>query len=533
MQLRPYQHEALESLDAYWEHGTRPLIVAPTGSGKSVLIAEFIRREMQLSPSFRAIVVTHSQELVAQNNARFVDIAPDIHSGIYCAGLDRHDTRSQVTFASIQSVYDKPHMWPPVDVLIVDEAHRIPNRENSQYQAFIAGLKAINPHMAVLGLTATPYRLDSGLLHEGENAMFDGIAYDTSIVSMVKAGYLAPLTSKGGANPIDLTNVRTRAGEFASRDLEQAADTPSVTNSAVTEIIRYGHDRKSWLVFASSISHAHSVAECFHFHGVDAAVLTSTTPAHERALTISRFRAGDIRCLVNVSMLTTGFDAPKVDLIALLTATQSCSKYVQMLGRGMRIHPGKRDCLILDYGGNVERFGAVECAQPRRRGGDGRQRTPYKTCPVCRGHMPTGTRLCPYCGHTFERPDPSLYAEASSAKAYQGFDFSQPTWVQVDDVLIERHRKPMRPDSIKLTFLTEIGTINHWLTLDHSAQMQRFGRRYIVKAGGQAQTVDEAMAERWRWNVPSHVLIQKKQGSRYFTVRNFRFDDEEGKVYNL
>ena len=533
MQLRPYQHDALESLNRYWGKGTRPLIVAPTGSGKSVLIAEFLRREIEQMPSLRAIVVTHSQELVAQNSAKFVDIAPDINPGVYCAGLNRHETDARVTFASIQSVYDKPHLWSPVNVLIVDEAHRIPTRDDSQYQTFIGGLKAINPDLAVIGFTATPYRLDSGLLHEGEDALFDGIAYDTPIVPMVKDGYLAPLVSKGGTKPIDLSNVRTRAGEFASRDLEQAADVPDLVTSAVHEIMAYGHDRRSWLVFASGIGHAHSVAQCFRLNGVDTAIVTSATPTHERALTIARFRAGDIQCLVNVAVLTTGFDAPTVDLVALMTATQSCSKYVQMLGRGMRTHPGKRDCLVLDYGGNVERFGAVESAQPRRKGTDGRQRMPFKTCPVCHDHMPTGTRVCRCCGHTFERPDPKLYREASSAKVYQGFDFSVPTWIQTDDVIIARHRKPMRPDSIKLTFLTEIGTVNHWLTLDHSAQMQRFGRRYILKAGGEAQTVDEAMAEKDRWNTPSHVLVQRANGARYFRVLNFRFDDEEGKVYNL
>ncbi|MFB1502210.1 DEAD/DEAH box helicase, partial [Thiocapsa sp. N5-Cardenillas] len=264
--------------------------------------------------------------------------------------------------------------------------------------------------------------------------------------------------------------------------------------------------------------------EAFSLYGVSAEVLTSATPQKDRQSIIARFVAGEIRCLANVAVLTTGFNAPQTDLIALLTATKSASKYVQILGRGMRIAPDKADCLVLDYGGNVERFGPVESVEPLRKGSDGKKRTPYKTCPECREHVPTGVRVCPSCGHEFPRPSPALYPEASSAKAYRGLDFTEPCWVQVDDVLIGRHRKPLKPDSIKMTFLTEIGQIRHWLTLDHSPHSKRISSRYVFLAGGKANNTEDALAEADSWNVPSQILVQKS--GRWFRVLKFRFEKE-------
>lgn len=532
--LRPYQNEALDQLNDYWTEGVRPLVVAPTGSGKSILIAEFLRREFEAHPELQAIVATHSQELVRQNREEFEGLAPALKASTFSAGLREKDHNGEVVFANIQSIYKHPHLWPRVDILIVDEAHRIPSDDNSQYQQFIEGLKAINPNLAVVGFTATPYRMDIGLLHEGEDAIFDGIAYDVSLVSLVDDGYLAPLRSKGGIQSIDLSSVPVRAGEFGIRELEESA--LSVTEAAVAELIDYGQDRKSWLVFTSSVKHAGEVKRLLRSAGINAETITAQTPGSERALIISKFKGGLTRCIVNVDVLTTGFNAPRTDLIALLTATRSCGKYVQMLGRGMRTAPDKEDCLVLDFGGNVERFGAVERARPvppRSKEGDGS--APYKTCPSCRSHLATASRICDICGHEFPAPEPAITHTATSARVYVGnsedtevkeialpggMRYVVPVW----SMKVQRHKKAGRPDSVRLDFLHPLGKASMWLAPDHSQGALRHARRYILRAGGQARSVDEVLDECDSWTLPTHLTVE--EGQWYYHVKKIHFEGE-------
>lgn len=531
MQLRPYQAQALADLDAYWAKGNKPLIVMPTGSGKSLVIADFIRTTIQDHPHVKVLVAVHTKELVQQDYDEFTALAPTISAGIYSTGLQRYDTACQVWFATIQSIHRKAHLFP-ADVLIVDEAHRIPSKQSTQYQRLIDDLRIRNPRLAVIGLTATPYRLDSGLLHEGDNAVFDGIAHSTPITTLIEEGYLAPLTSKGSSMTIDTSEVKTLAGDFHNGELQTAAREPSLTDHAVDDIITRGVDRNSWLVFATGIDHAHDIRQAFHKRNINAEVISKDTPRRQRDSLIQQFKEQRIKCLINVAVLTTGFNAPSTDLIALLTATKSASKYVQILGRGMRTAPGKKNCLVLDYGGNIERFGPVEAVNPLTKGADGRQRMPYKTCPSCYDHLPSGIRTCPACGHIFPRPDPDLYKQASALRPYGGIDPSKPTWVQVDDAIMCKHHKfgnPFAPASVRIDYLTEVGIVSKWLPLEHpNPHARKFAMRYIRQAGGDAKTVDTALAQSSFWNIPSHILIKRKDRSRYYNVMDFRFTQSKG-----
>ena len=239
--LRPYQQAAIASIYGYFEKESgNPLVVIPTAGGKSLVMAAFIDGVLKAWPDQRVLVVTHVRELIAQNHAEMLGLWPKAPAGIYSAGLGRRDARARILFAGIQSIHDKATRIGHADLVLIDEAHLIPGRSNTMYRRFLNDLQAINPALKVIGLTATPFRLDSGMLHEGENALFTDIAYEVSVRDLIDQGYLSPLISKQTKTRLDVTGVGSRCGEFIARDLEDAVDQDAITRAAVAEVIAHG-----------------------------------------------------------------------------------------------------------------------------------------------------------------------------------------------------------------------------------------------------------------------------------------------------
>lgn len=327
IELRPYQRAAIDAIYQYFQSSTgNPLVVLPTGTGKSVVLAKFMQEVIEAWPDTRIICLTHIRELISQNFAELIRIWPEAPAGINSSGLGRRDTRSQILFCGIQSVHRCAHLIQDADLVIVDEAHLIPRKSDTMYQRFLGDLKSMNPCLKVIGLTATPYRLDSGALHEGEGAMFDAIAYEANVLDMITQGYLAPVVPKRTSAQLDVAGVGSRGGDFIPGQLERAVDLDDVNRSVAAEIIEAGRDRGSWLVFCTGVSHARHMAELLSAH-VPTAVISGDMPAIERDHAIAAFKRGELRCLVNVNVLTTGFNAPGVDLIAMVRPTKSVGLY--------------------------------------------------------------------------------------------------------------------------------------------------------------------------------------------------------------
>ena len=507
--LRPYQKAAIDALYEYWasgrgEHG---LIVAPTGAGKTAIIAQIVRDAMSF-PGTRVLILSHVKELLEQGANGLLRLYPEADFGFYSAsiGQKRHDR--PITFAGIQSIWKQAYeMIPAPDLVIIDEAHMLPKNTETRYGKFIADLKACNEHVKVVGLTATPYRLDSGMLHEGDGAVFDGIAYNIPVGMLMDQGFLSPVVSKGGLRQIDLTNVGKRGGEFIETELAAAASDPELVAATVEEIARLGADRRSWLIFGSGIKHAEMLAEGLRGHGVTVEVVTGSDSMKDRADKIDRFRNGQVRALVNCNVLTTGFDVPTVDLVALVRATASTGLYIQMVGRGTRIADGKTDCLLLDYGGNVERHGFIDAPLPQKKSkGDGNEAAPAKQCPECQTMCHAAVRACPACNHEF--PAPQLN---HGHRSYGGAVLSsqvQAEWLDVDDVLYSRWVKEDKPDSVRVTYLCGLTRVSEWLCPDHGgyAAGRYLARRSALKA--KAETTDEAMAECREWVKPSRIKVK-------------------------
>jgi superfamily II DNA or RNA helicase len=357
--------------------------VIPTAGGKSLVMAAFIDGVLKAWPDQRVLVVTHVRELIAQNHAEMLGLWPEAPAGIYSAG-PRPPRRAGPDPFRRHPVHPRQGgRIGHADLVLIDEAHLIPGRSNTMYRRFLDDLQKINPALKVIGLTATPFRLDSGMLHEGENALFTEIAYEVSVRDLIDQGYLSPLISKQTQTRLDVTGVGSRGGEFIARDLEDAVDQDAITRAAVAEVIAHGATRRSWLAFCSGVATPPTSPRSSAAAGSAAHDLRQDTPKDERDGIIAAFKRGEIRALASMGVLTTGFNAPGRGLIAMLRPTKSAGLYVQMAGRGTRLAEGKENCLVLDFAGNVRRHGPIDLVRPKRPGGPGDGPPPTKICPEC------------------------------------------------------------------------------------------------------------------------------------------------------
>jgi DNA repair protein RadD len=367
--LRPYQQEAVDATISYFRRSSQPaVIVLPTGAGKSLVIAELARVARG-----RVLVLAHVKELVAQNHAKYQ--AYGLDADIFAAGLQRKESRAKVVFGSVQSVARNLELFDAdFSLLIVDECHRISDAEDSQYQQIINQLRQHNPQLRLLGLTATPYRLGKGWIYQfhyhgmvrgDERALFRDCIYELPLRYMIKHGFLVP-PERLDMPVVQYDFSRLQAQEnglFSEADLNrELKQQQRITPHIIQQIVEFAEQREGVMIFAATVEHAREVLGLLPG---SKALISAGTPAAERDALIAAFKARELRYMVNVAVLTTGFDAPHVDLIAILRPTESVSLYQQIVGRGLRLSPGKTDCLILDYAGNPHDLFTPEVGAPK------------------------------------------------------------------------------------------------------------------------------------------------------------------------
>lgn len=508
MILRDYQRRALDSIYEYYAHNSgNPVLSLPTGSGKTHVIAQLCREAIEAKPDCRIIVLAHVKELLKQNCDKLLATWPQAPAGIFSAGLERREIR-QVTIAGIQSVWRRAKQFGPTDIAIVDEAHRIPHGSEGRYRRFLEELEEISPNLAVIGLTATAFRTRSGYLHRGKDALFSDLIFEQDVSELIAQGYLSPLAGKGMVNEIDTTGIAVRAGEFDQKQLEARVANQTLLEAQIAEVLRYGADRKSWLVFASGVDHAETITLDLALNGISAKTVLGKTPPRERDRVIAAFKAGEVRALVSVGVLSEGFDHPGVDMLVLLRPTKSPGLFVQQLGRGLRTADGKKDCLILDFSGNIMRHGPLNMVRVRDPStGKPQDRVPpQKVCPRCRAIVPAGLRKCD-CGHEWPKVGPVLDREATTLEPIAT---TGRAWVDVRNTHYTLHKKHDRPPSVKVTYSNGLMSWNQFLCPQHGGYSTRKARQFWSQRSSipMPETAQEWIQRSDQLRTPKRIEIQ-------------------------
>lgn len=431
MQLREYQSRALSMLyDWFGKNVTgHPVLNMPGGSGKSVVIASLAKDALQNWPETRILMLVHSKELILQNADKLRKLWPGAPLGIYSASVGKRQLGEPITYAGIGSVAKRAKEIGHIDLCIIDEVHAVSTAESGIYRKLIADLLEINPSMRIVGLSASPYRLGHGLITEGPTAIFSEILEPVSIEELVFKTHLVPLRSKITKHKLDTDGLHKRQGEYIASEMEAKFNTDDHNSAVVQEIIEKASNRAHWLIFCSGVAHSEAVAKCLREAGITAEALDATHSKSERERKLADFESGKMRAICSVGILTTGYDFPALDCIAFLRSTMSPGLYLQMAVRGMRPHPGKTDCLVLDFAGVVATHGPITAVQPPKKAGDVNGEAPVKVCDNCGELCAIAVSICPACGHPFPEPErQKLELRDDDIMGLEGKDLEVSSW---------------------------------------------------------------------------------------------------------
>ncbi len=573
--LRPYQQDSVKATIHYFRKHSAPAVLAlSTGAGKSLIIAELAR-----IAKGRVLVLAHVKELVEQNHQKYESYG--LKASIFSAGLGRKESDQQVVFASVQSLVNGLAQFSEAfSLLVIDECHRVPEDNNSSYQKVIRHLQKINPNLKILGLTATPYRLGLGWIYQyhtrgqvrsQEARFFRDCIFDLPIRFLLDENYLTePKVMDMAVLGYDFSSLTPAAsGYYREADLEQVIQKSArATPKIIEQVIETARDRLGVMIFASTVNHAQEIMG--YLANENAALVIGDTPLAERERIINAFKARKIKYLVNVSVLTTGFDAPHVDLIAILRPTESISLYQQIVGRGLRLFAGKKDCLVMEFAGNCYDLYQPEVGEPKPDSDSeivtipcpacgfnnnfwgkvdaagfviehyGRQCQGYaedsrgqrehcgyrfraKICEMCGSDNDIAARRCRQCEHILVDPDKKLR---------EALQLKDAMIMKCVDMQLQPGKNRFGKAQLKVTYISDEGMqLHEFWQLASKAQKTLFLQKFISlhlidrhrPFTDSAPTKVANNAHRLR---PPEVIIARKSG-RFWGIRDKLFDLEQ------
>lgn len=541
---RPYQ---VAAHDAVWqflnEQAGNPVVVLPTGAGKSLVIAMMCQQCLEFGG--RVIVLAHRKELLQQTAEKIQILMPGHKIGICSAGLGEKSTAEDIVCAGIQSAYRKAFGFGRRELVIIDEVHLVGSDSESMYGQFLHDIQVANPKLRRVGLTATAYRTGEGPVC-GKNKLFQRVCFESMTGDMIRDGWLSPITNKPAVATVDTSCIKQRGGEFIASESQIAFDTSDNVSAACREIVEKCSDRKSVLVFSTGVAHAEHVATVLGEitrERVD--VVTGDSFPMERAKSLADFKNQQLRWLINCDVLTTGFDAPCIDAIAVLRATMSPGLFAQIVGRGLRKSLGKSDCLILDFGGNIKRHGSLDDPNYGRSSGqsgggefeavdaNGRGRP----CLNCGIDVSSRAMECPECGFIFPVNHETT---ADTTSAITG---AQPPEVwRVEKVAWARHTKRNEPDApatLRIDYECQPVDepsggnmpkhISEWVCIEHEGYARTkacgwWAEHSITEC---PDSIDEALdlLDRGALRMPSQITTDKD--GRWYRIKSVEFVDEK------
>jgi len=403
MELRDYQIKTIDLVTKYFKKTQENLcVVLPTGSGKiSYHCRVYVKKLATKIKIAKFLMLTHSSELVKQNQEKLVCRWKNAPVGIYSASINEKTLNSRVIFATIQSLA-RAKSLPKFDLVLIDECHRVnAHNKNTQY---IKTLKKIKPKW-VIGFTATPFRTHKGYLNEGKNSLFQEIIQPVSITELWKNNYISRLKTVSEIKQIIIPeNIKIKGDDYDEKDLNETLNTTHNNFSICSDISTFikKNEIKSCLIFCIGILHAEQIATILNDrYQIHTKTLSHKTPKKEKEEIIKNYKNKIITVITNTNILTTGFDAPDTNCIVFLRPTLSTSLYVQMAGRGMRLKSNNQNvCYVLDFVGNIRRHGSLENLKDKyikkKKNPDKNKRT--YTCIKCKIIYSKFFQKCPNCG---------------------------------------------------------------------------------------------------------------------------------------
>lgn len=535
--FRDYQLEAISKTFEWLSSNEGGCVVAlPTGTGKSFVIAGTIAQALANWPSIRILMLTHVKELVDQNAEKMRLVWPNAPLGIHSQGLNQRDTVDQIVFGTIQSVaktmQKRASAFGRRELVLIDEAHKVSPSEKTTYRKVLAQLEADTSTVRIVGYTATGWRTKQGSLTN--DGVFLGVAYDKTNLEdfneFIRRGYLCALLPRPTETEIDTSNVRiSSTGDFNEKDLQEATNVDNITSGAIREMLQFGSNRKSWLIFSTGIEHAEAITRKLNDLGVSAEVTHSKLKKKHNDEVIAGFKNSEFRALVNADKLTTGFDCPQVDLIGMLRCTLSSSLHVQMLGRGTRPHPDKSDCLVLDFARNVPRLGPIN--DPVIPGPPGSRKgapAPAKVCPNCGLYNATRVRECFFCGAAF----PLVTNFKSQAGTHEIVKGLKPPDIYDWPVNAVFYRKQFskrdETPMLKVVYVCGATEASELVLLQHKGFARHKAREWWLQRSRDFTNdapidIDEAIAKARNLPKPRFVKVAIHSGSKYPEVLGVTF----------
>jgi len=555
---RDYQEAAHSHLLAYLfnQPHKNPLVVAATGTGKSLLMAMAKWHLMELAPHLRILNLTHVKELVEGNYKTLKRLWPEAPAGVYSAGLKIKDARHPITFCGIQSVAKRPATFGKIDFVFIDEAHRMSPNDEATYGKFLAALREVNPNLIVVGYTATDYRMKGGRLTD--HGLFDDVVFDIgsgeSFIWLIQNGYLSNLVPVDTGFELDESQIRLQGGEYRADEASAAWKDQGLLEEAVNYQIAIAEKqgRKCWMNFCQSIDDAELVADMFTFKGYPVQAVHSKRD--DRDEVIARFKAGELIGITNKDVLTTGFDHPPIDLIGMLRLTRSPGLWVQMLGRGTRpvFAPGfdidtvegrlaaiaaspKQNCLVLDFAGNTKRLGPINYPiVPAARKGKGGGKPPVRICKECDpwSMHHTSVKVCPHCGFEFPPPETFKATAGTDALVLDLANLPPPPpreekVYSVHEMICEHHHgKGGKKDTMRVRYRIGYSSVSTWVCIEHpeNSWARKCAESWWTQHGGQIPVpdiVEDALEQVADLNMPKFIKVL--EGDKYPEVLAYDF----------